>query len=110
MLIEREDLISDPRYAANVDRVKNAKELKVEIEKSLAKNSAQYWAELLGRNGVPADRVALPEELHDDPQGKAINLLLPYPDSGSAVKRIPGLPLRFNGKRPPIRKAAPHKD
>jgi hypothetical protein len=35
---------------------------------------------------------------------------LPYPDSESKVKKIPGLPLRFNGKRPPIRKAAPHKD
>ena len=109
-LIEREDLISDPRYVANVDRVKNARELKIEIEKSLAKNSAQYWAELLGRNGVPADRVALPEELHNDPQGKAIELLLDYPDTQSKVRKIPGLPLRFNGKRPSIRKAAPHKD
>ena len=109
-LIEREDLISDPRYAANVDRVKNARELKIEIEKSLVKNSAQYWAELLGRNGVPADRVALPEELHNDPQGKAIELLLDYPDTQSKVRKIPGLPLRFNGKRPSIRKAAPHKD
>ena len=109
-LIEREDLISDPQYAANVDRVKNARELKIEIEKSLVKNSAQYWAELLGRNGVPADRVALPEELHNDPQGKAIELLLDYPDTQSKVRKIPGLPLRFNGKRPSIRKAAPHKD
>ena len=109
-LIEREDLITDLRFAANVDRVKNAKELKVEIEKSLTQNSAQHWAELLGRNGVPADRVALPEELHHDKQGSAIDLLLPYPDSESKVKEIPGLPLRFNGKRPPIRKAAPHKD
>jgi crotonobetainyl-CoA:carnitine CoA-transferase CaiB-like acyl-CoA transferase len=109
-LIGREDLITDLRFAANVDRVKNAKELKVEIEKSLIQNSAQNWAELFGRNGVPADRVALPEELHHDKQGSAIDLLLPYPDSESKVKKIPGLPLRFNGKRPPIRKAAPHKD
>jgi len=109
-LIDREDLITDLRFAANVDRVKNARELKVEIEKSLIQNSAQHWAELLGRSGVPADRVALPEELHNDKQGSAIDLLLPYPDSESKVKKIPGLPLRFNGKRPPIRKAAPHKN
>ena len=109
-LIGREDLVADPRFAANVDRVAKAAILKKEIEQSLASHDAQYWAELLGRNGVPADRVALPEELHNDLQGKAIDLLLPYPDTDSAVKKIPGLPLRFNGKRPPIRKAAPHKD
>ena len=109
-LIGRDDLITDSRFADNVDRVKNAKVLKSEIESSLAHHNAKYWAQLLGQNGVPADRVALPEELHHDPQGNAINLLLDYPDSQSKVKKIPGLPLRFNGKRPPIRKAAPHKD
>ena len=72
--------------------------------------SAKEWAELLGRNGVPADRVALPEELFNDVQAKAINALLPYPDSESKVSLIPGLPVRFNGQRPPIRKAAPHRD
>jgi crotonobetainyl-CoA:carnitine CoA-transferase CaiB-like acyl-CoA transferase len=109
-LIGREDLITDQRFAANVDRVKNSQVLKSEIEKALATHDAPYWAGVLGRNGVPADRVALPEELHDDPQGKAIDVLLPYPDNETKVARIPGLPLRFNGKRPPIRKAAPHKD
>ena len=109
-LIERPDLIENPSYAANVDRVRNAKALRIEIERALAKHDARHWAELLGRNGVPADRVALPEELHTDAQGKAIQLLLDYPDSATAVKKIPGLPLRFNGKRPPIRKAAPHKE
>ena len=109
-LIGREDLITDQRFAANVDRVKNSQVLKSEIEKALATHDAPHWAGVLGRNGVPADRVALPEELHDDPQGKAIDVLLPYPDNETKVARIPGLPLRFNGKRPPIRKAAPHKD
>ncbi len=109
-LIGRPDLIENPAYAVNVDRVRNAPALKVEIESALAQHDARYWAELLGRNGVPADRVALPEELHRDEQGKAIDVLLDYPDSQSKVRKIPGLPLRFNGKRPPIRKAAPHKD
>ena len=108
-LIGRDDLITNSAYATNVDRVRNASSLKVEIEKALAAHDAQYWAELLGRNGVPADRVALPEELHHDVQAEAIDLLLDYPDSESKVRRIPGLPLRFNGKRPPIRKAAPHR-
>jgi len=109
-LIAREDLISDPRFITNADRVNNRKILTTEIEKALAAKSALDWAEILGRNGVPADRVALPEELFEDKQAEAIKVLLPYPDSQSKVKEIPGLPLRFNGERPPIRKSAPHRD
>jgi crotonobetainyl-CoA:carnitine CoA-transferase CaiB-like acyl-CoA transferase len=109
-LIAREDLTSDPRFTSNADRVKNKKILMTEIEKALAAKSALDWAEILGRNGVPADRVALPEELFDDKQAAAIKVLLPYPDSESKVKEIPGLPLRFDGQRPPIRKSAPHRD
>jgi crotonobetainyl-CoA:carnitine CoA-transferase CaiB-like acyl-CoA transferase len=108
--INREELISDPRFITNADRVANREILKSEIEKALISKRALDWAELLGRNGVPADRVALPEELFDDKQAEAINVLLPYPDSDSPVKEIPGLPLRFNGQRPPIRKSAPHRD
>jgi crotonobetainyl-CoA:carnitine CoA-transferase CaiB-like acyl-CoA transferase len=108
--INRADLISDPRFITNADRVANKKILKLEIEKALLSKSAVDWAELLGRSGVPADRVALPEELFDDKQAEAIKVLLPYPDSDSKVKEIPGLPLRFNGQRPPIRKSAPHRD
>ena len=109
-LIAREDLISDPRFISNADRVKNKKILTTEIEKALAAKSALEWAEILGRNGVPADRVALPEELFEDKQAEVIKVLLPYPDSQSKVKEIPGLPLRFDGQRPPIRKSAPHRD
>lgn len=109
-LIAREDLISDPRFITNADRVSNRKILTTEIEKALAAKSALDWAEILGRNGVPADRVALPEELFDDKQAEAIKVLLPYPDSQSKMKEIPGLPLRFDGQRPPIRKSAPHRD
>ena len=109
-LIGRKDLISDPRFKLNVNRVENAKILKAEIEKALIGKSAKEWAELLGQNGVPADRVALPEELFIDKQAEAMKVLLPYPDSESQVSRIPGLPIRFNGQRPPIRKSAPHRD
>jgi hypothetical protein len=38
-----------------------------------------------------------------------MNMLLDYPDSESVIEKIPGLPIRFDGKRPAIRKSAPHK-
>lgn len=108
ILIDRTDLINDPRFVTNSDRVANSKILKGEIEQTLSRESATYWAERLGSGGVPADRVALPEDLHRDAQAKAMGVLLPYPDETTKVTELPGLPLRFDGVRPPIRMPAPH--
>ncbi len=107
-LINRKDLVQDIRFLTNSDRVTNALILKVEIEKSLANKDAVYWGQVLGSGGVPADRVSLPEELFHDSQAQAVGILLDYPDTTTQVQLIPGLPLRFDGERPPIRLPAPH--
>jgi crotonobetainyl-CoA:carnitine CoA-transferase CaiB-like acyl-CoA transferase len=107
-LLGREDLITDPRFIENVDRVTNARVLKDEIENALAREDAAFWTEILGKGGVPADRVALPEDLLNDEQAIAMGVLLPYPDGTTSVSALPGLPLRFDGTRPPLRMPAPH--
>jgi crotonobetainyl-CoA:carnitine CoA-transferase CaiB-like acyl-CoA transferase len=109
-LIDRRDLIKDPRFINNVDRVTHVPELKMEIEIGLSQHDANYWAKSLGAAGVPADRVVLPEDLLHDEQARAMNIMLEYPDDSTRVKMIPGLPLRFDGIRPPIRIPAPHRD
>lgn len=108
--IGRADLISDVLYVTNVDRVRNRKALTKEIERALVENSAQYWAQKLGANGVPADLLLPPEALFKDPQAKELGMLLPNPDLNSSVKLIPGLPIKFNGSRPEIYKSAPRKE
>jgi formyl-CoA transferase len=54
--------------------------------------------------------LALPEDLLNDPQAAALDILVDYPDPTSKVNKIPGLPFRIDGKRPGIRNPAPHKD
>jgi crotonobetainyl-CoA:carnitine CoA-transferase CaiB-like acyl-CoA transferase len=109
VLLQREDLITNPQFVTNTSRVANAALLRIELEKVLVTQGAKYWAEHLGRQGVPVDRVSKPEDLLNDLQAQAVEILLPYPDETSGVKKIPGVPIRFNGQRPPIRNAAPHK-
>lgn len=108
-LIGRTDLINDPRFINNVDRVAHVPELKFEIEIGLSTNDATYWANTLGVAGVAADRVALPEDLLHDAQAEAMNIMLGYPDESTKVRALPGLPLRFDGSRPAIRMPAPHR-
>ena len=109
-VLNRENLIEDVKYKENVDRVKNSAELEAEIERVLVEKGSKHWVELLAASGVPADHLALPEDLLDDPQAAALDILVDYPDPTSKVKKIPGLPFRIDGKRPGIRNPAPHKD
>ena len=108
-LIGRPDLITNPDYIHNVDRVAHSHALKIEINSALISKDASEWTLLLASSGVPADVVLPPEALFSDPQAQAMNMLLDYPDSESVIGKIPGLPIRFDGKRPAIRKSAPHK-
>ena len=107
--IDRPDLITNSRFLKNVDRVVHASELKVEIEKSLARKSSTYWTQRLANAGIPVDAVVTPEALFNDPQAKAVEILINYPDPTAGITSIPGLPLRFDGERPQVRMPAPHR-
>jgi crotonobetainyl-CoA:carnitine CoA-transferase CaiB-like acyl-CoA transferase len=56
-LIDREELVVDPRFAGREDRKRRRFELNVEIERALAARSAREWSALLNKNGVPAGEV-----------------------------------------------------
>ncbi len=107
--IGRPDLLTNPLFKSNTDRVKNSQSLREEIETTLKTAKASHWVEVLGQNNVPADQVLHPEDLLNDPQAQATGILVDYPDQESALKKIPGLPIRLNGVRPGIRNPAPHR-
>lgn len=63
-LIEREDLVDDPRFAHREDRKRNRTALTLEIEAGLASRPAAEWESLLNGVGVPAGRVlSVPDAL-----------------------------------------------
>ncbi len=56
-LLERAELIDDPRFHGREARKANRYALKSELEKELASKPASTWAALLNRHGVPAGDV-----------------------------------------------------
>ena len=63
-LIERPDLLKDPRFLTRELRLRNREMLTLQIEKELVLQSAKYWEDQLNRVGVPAGRVlSLPQAL-----------------------------------------------
>jgi crotonobetainyl-CoA:carnitine CoA-transferase CaiB-like acyl-CoA transferase len=108
--IERPELATDPRFQFNEGRAENRDILMNQLEESFRKQPSNYWIARLSEGGVPIDEVLPPEAIFDDTQEKAIEMLLPNPDNSTSVQKIPGLPLRIDGRRPQIRKSAPHRD
>ena len=60
--IDREDLLEDPRFETNADRVTNMDELEVELEARLREATTDEWTAILQDAGVPAGPVQSVEE------------------------------------------------
>jgi CoA:oxalate CoA-transferase len=79
-LVGREELISDPRFAARDDRKLNRYELKTELEHALARKSAAEWAPELNAAGVPAGEILSVPEILEHPQVRGRQLIKRFPD------------------------------
>jgi crotonobetainyl-CoA:carnitine CoA-transferase CaiB-like acyl-CoA transferase len=94
----------DPRFRANVERVRNHGALDALIEAETRKRSRAEWSALLDAAGVPSAPVQNVKELLEHEQLRALGLLQSVP--GSSIPLI-GLPISFDGERPAPRSGAP---
>src|SRR6185295_15972939 len=67
-LIDRQELLSDQRFARRDDRKRFRQELKQQIEKTLIVKPAQEWSAIFNQNGVPAGEVLSIPEVLEHPQ------------------------------------------
>jgi crotonobetainyl-CoA:carnitine CoA-transferase CaiB-like acyl-CoA transferase len=93
--IGRPELGDDERFKGTKRRVKNRDALTNEINLALASREAQYWIDLLNREGIPSGPILNMEEIFKHPQIAAREMLLKlahpelgeYFTTGLAVKR-----------------------
>jgi crotonobetainyl-CoA:carnitine CoA-transferase CaiB-like acyl-CoA transferase len=94
--LDVERLIDDPRFATNTDRVRNAEELKHELEPVLSMRPSADWVELLGEAGIACAPVQRLPEVLASAQVRELGMVtsLVHPTAGE----IPSvrLPLRFS--------------
>lgn len=83
-LIERPDLIGDPRFLTRETRKRNRDVLTLLIETELRQQPATYWEVQLNKAGVPAGRVLSVPQALDSPQVAHRQLVQKLPD-------VPGL-------------------
>jgi len=94
----------DPLYQSNDARVRNRGVLIPMIEKALMGATRRYWASCLNRHGVPNALIQNLSQVASHEQTKSLGILQPAPDRNMTMV---GMPLRFDGVRPPYRRSAP---
>jgi crotonobetainyl-CoA:carnitine CoA-transferase CaiB-like acyl-CoA transferase len=105
--------IEDERFTTNALRVAHRHELRAALEERLAAKTAGEWAAVLDASGIPADVVADVAGVLADEQLAAVDMWVetPIPEgldaAGRRAYQVPGLPIRFDQERPPVRLAPP---
>jgi crotonobetainyl-CoA:carnitine CoA-transferase CaiB-like acyl-CoA transferase len=103
-VLERPGLADDPRFRGNKDRVVHRHELVPILSDIFATRTRAEWAGRLEAAGIPNGPINTLEQVVADPQTAALGIIQRKP--GSALGLV-GLPLSFDGIRPPFEKAAP---
>jgi formyl-CoA transferase len=105
--IGREDLVRDPRFATNADRMANRPALAAELERTLAARDTADWVDTLLAAGVPAGPILDYEQVVADPHTRAREMVveMEHPEAGTVYGL--GIPVKLSATPGPIRRPAP---
>jgi crotonobetainyl-CoA:carnitine CoA-transferase CaiB-like acyl-CoA transferase len=103
-LVGQPQWTTDPRFSSNALRVQHKSEIVPVLEAVFRQRSSAAWIEALEDAGIPCGPIHDFAQLMAQPQTEAIGILQNIPE---VDLRVVGLPLSFNGLRPPVRGRAP---
>jgi len=101
------ELVDDPRFRTNADRVANRDELAALLEERLRLETSAAWQARLSEAGVPAASVATIRDVAESPQTAALGMLQPLDHPRIEGLTLTALPLSFDRERAVHRKAPP---
>ncbi len=103
----RPELVTDPAYATNADRVAHRDELHDLLAPRFARRTTAQWRDALGARAIPCGPVRTVADFVADEQLAALGLLqdVAHPDIDDL--RLVGVPLSLDGRRPDRRRPPP---
>lgn len=93
------ELVDDPQFSSNSERLANRDALHGAIEDRLKQKDSAAWEELMLEAGVPCSRLQTIDEVVKDPQVAALDLIrnIDHPDIPD--HRLVDHPISYNGSR-----------
>ena len=95
----------DIRFATNPDRVQNRAAINDAITEVMSKKTREYWQKTLEDGGIPNAPILHMGEVLTHPQTEALGIVQQDPTIENM--RLVGLPMKFDGERPPYRNTPP---
>lgn len=96
------DHATDPRFASIAARTAHIDDLYALTAELISKQTTAHWLEACERIAVPAAPMLSLEEVVEDPHLNAVGLFSTLHDPVLGAVRMPGVPVLFNGQRPPL--------
>lgn len=91
--IERPDLVDDPRFARNSDRVARRAELDAELAPVFAQRPAEHWVGVCNELGIPTSLVCDISQVVEQEQALAREMIV---DTGIESVRTAGIPIKMS--------------
>jgi crotonobetainyl-CoA:carnitine CoA-transferase CaiB-like acyl-CoA transferase len=103
----RRDLLDDPDYQTNEDRVRARAALRPIVAEIVAQHKLAELAEIFDRTDIPFAPVARPGDLFDDPQLNARGRMLEIEFPGGRRAKLPRLPIEIGEHDFALRRQSP---
>jgi crotonobetainyl-CoA:carnitine CoA-transferase CaiB-like acyl-CoA transferase len=106
-VLNRPDLLDDPRFTLNKDRMAHRTELATELSEVFKNRTTEDWLERLAAAGVPAGPVLSVGEMLDHAQTKARDMVVE--SEHSTIGSVPtiGFPVKFSETPATVRSGPP---
>jgi crotonobetainyl-CoA:carnitine CoA-transferase CaiB-like acyl-CoA transferase/enoyl-CoA hydratase/carnithine racemase len=106
--LDAEDLVDDPRFARNDDRMAHRAELVVALERRLADDDTAAWVDRLLAAGVPAGPIQdYQQVLEEDPHVKARGMVTTVEHPVEGAVPVLSSPLHLSGTPATVRRPPP---
>ncbi|MGN7471476.1 CaiB/BaiF CoA transferase family protein [Brevibacillus sp. SAFN-007a] len=106
-VLEREELIADPRFVTNTDRINHLAELEAVIQEVLVQQDTDYWLARLDAAGVPSSPINRYDEALHDPQIRSREMVVEYEHPLAGKVRSLGIPAKLSRTPGQINRPAP---
>ncbi len=104
--IGRADLLTDPRFSEPTQLVKNMPQLTAILDELFASQPMAHWYEVFGGVHVTFGAVRGPQEVVDDPQLRANDVIVPLEGAGGKLNSTISSPIQVHGvTKMPARRA-----
>jgi CoA:oxalate CoA-transferase len=109
--VARPGLSAEQRFASSAERMRHVDALQEELEGAFAGHGTAHWVATLRDAGVPCAPVQRIDQLLEDPQVRARNMIVEAVDPELGRVRMAGNPVKLSAALdPPERVAAPRLD